>query len=38
MISQNPEYVKTHCTDFKKPFQFAIRNWMIKQENDIDEN
>ena len=33
IISQNPEYVKTHCNDKENPLNSAIRNWMIKQEN-----
>ena len=27
MISQNPEYVKTHCLDLYNPFQFGCRKW-----------
>ena len=27
VISQNPEYVKTHCNDRNNPFHFAIRKW-----------
>ena len=38
MLSQNPEYAKTHCIEFINTFHSAICNWMIKQEIDIDEN
>ena len=31
-VSQNPEYVKTHCNDMENPPNFAIHNWMIKQQ------
>ena len=30
-ISQDPEYVKTHCNDLNIPFHFSIRKCMIKQ-------
>ena len=26
-LSQNPEYVQTHCIDGRNPFQFACRQW-----------
>ena len=26
-LSQNSDYVKTHCHDRNNPFQFAIRKW-----------
>ena len=29
-LSQNPEYVHTHCNDLNNPFHFACRNWYIK--------
>ena len=35
---QNPEYVQIPCNGRNKCFHFANRNWMIKQEVDIDEN
>ena len=38
ITSQNPDYVETHCKDIENPLQFLSLNWMIKQENDIDEN
>ena len=28
-ISQDPEYVKTHCNDRKNPFQLACRRWYL---------
>ena len=28
IISQNTEYVKTHCNDLYNPFQFACRKWL----------
>ena len=31
VISQNQEYVKTHCNDLNNPFHFACRGWMVKQ-------
>ena len=31
IISQNPEYVKTHCKDMKNPLGFVIGNWMNNQ-------
>ena len=30
--------VQARCNDRNIPFHFAIRNWMIKHEIDIDEN
>ena len=38
IVSQNPDYVKTHCIDLNFPFHLAIRNWLIKNEIDIDED
>ena len=38
IVSQNPEYVKDHCNDLNNAFHFATREWMNKQEIDIDEN
>ena len=35
MISQNPDRVKTFCTDMDNPLNFAIRKWMIKQYIDM---
>ena len=29
IISQNPEYVKTHCNDRKNPLDFACRKWYL---------
>ena len=34
-ISQNTEYVKTHCNGMDNPLNFAIRNWIIKQQIDM---
>ena len=31
IISHISEYVKTHCNDLNKPFQFAVHKWMINQ-------
>ena len=31
ILSENPEYVKTHCQYLNNRFQFAIRRWMINQ-------
>ena len=28
-VSQNPEYVQTHCSDRKNPFHFACRKWFL---------
>ena len=28
-LSQNPEYIETHCNDRRKPFRFACRKWYI---------
>ena len=38
ILSQNPDYVKTRCSDMENPPNFAIPNRMIKQDIDIDEN
>ena len=27
-LSQNPNYVKTHCTDYNNGFHFACRKWI----------
>ena len=29
IISQNPEYVQTHCDDRNNPFHFACRKWCL---------
>ena len=29
VISQNPEYVETHCKNLKNPFRFAYRKWCL---------
>ena len=29
ILSQNPDYVKTHCNDLNNPLHFACRRWMI---------
>ena len=26
-ISQNRDYIQTHCNDRRNPFQFACRQW-----------
>ena len=26
-LSQNPEYLQTHCNDINNPFHFACRKW-----------
>ena len=26
-LSQNRDYIQTHCNDRKNPFQFACRQW-----------
>ena len=31
ILSQNPEYVQTHCNAKNNPSYFAIRKWMINQ-------
>ena len=28
-ISQNPDYVQTHCNDRRNPFHFACRKWCL---------
>ena len=28
-LSQNPEYIQTHCNDRTNPFHFACRNWYL---------
>ena len=28
-ISQNPEYVQTHCNDRNNPFHLACRKWYL---------
>ena len=28
-VSQNPEYLKTHCNDRNIPFHFACRKWYL---------
>ena len=30
VLSQNPKYVKTHCTDLYIYFHFGIRKWMLE--------
>ena len=30
-LSQNPDYVQTHCNHRNNPFHFAIRKWMSNQ-------
>ena len=37
ILSQNQDSVQ-RCNDRTNPFHSANRNWMIKQEIDIDEN
>ena len=27
-LSQNPNYVKTHCTNLNNPFHFACQKWI----------
>ena len=29
IISENREYVKTHCSDLHNPFYFACRKWYL---------
>ena len=29
IVSQNPEYVQTHCNDRNNSFQFACRRWYL---------
>ena len=36
-ISQNPEYVKTHCHDSNIPFHFACRKWILKDSSLINK-
>ena len=31
VISQKPDFVKTHCNDLIFPPDFAICKWMVKQ-------
>ena len=31
VLSQNPEYVQTHCKELNNSFHFACSRWMIKQ-------
>ena len=33
IISQNPDYVKTHCKDLNNRFHFACQKW-TSQQND----
>ena len=33
IISQNPEYVKTHCNDLFNPFHFACRKWYLDNQS-----
>ena len=33
IISQNPEYVKTHCNNRNNPFHFAIRKWYLDNQS-----
>ena len=28
-LSQNPDYIQTHCIDLNNPFPFACRKWYI---------
>ena len=28
-LSQNPDYIKTHCNDRNNPFHFACRRWYL---------
>ena len=28
-LSQNPDYVKTHCNDRNNPFHFSNRKWYL---------
>ena len=28
-VSQNSEYVQTHCNTFNNPFHFACRKWYL---------
>ena len=28
-LSQNPEYIQTHCKDRRNPFHFACRQWYL---------
>ena len=32
-ISQNPEYLKTHCNDLNNPFHFACRKWYLDNQS-----
>ena len=38
IVSQTPENVQTQCNDRNNSILFAVLNWMIKQEIDINEN
>ena len=35
-LSQNPEYIQTHCNDRKNPFQFACRKWYLYNNPQCD--
>ena len=35
-ISQNPEYVQTHCKNRRKPFHFVCRKWYLKNNHNVD--
>ena len=32
ILSQNPEYVQTHCNDGRNPFHFACRKWSLNND------
>ena len=36
IISQSPEYVKTHCKCLYNIFHFAIRKWIFTNNSKID--
>ena len=29
ILTQNPDYVKSHCNDRNNPFHFACREWYL---------
>ena len=35
-ISQNKEYIRTHCNDLNNPFHFACRQWYLYNNPQFD--
>ena len=34
IISQNPDYVRTHCIDRNNPFRFACSRWIFNNQRN----